>query len=392
MKRLYLALASFALTTLSLYAQPSGYTTDGYYRVRNKGSERYIYVKDNTGSYNLDVVDYGAIQLWKNPSRTISDPSSVIYIRQVTDKKYDLEAQGTGIYKLVQHYVTINHMTDGSYEVYASQSGVTKYLSDISTSDTRERGTLGDGGKLNYRKWYVDKIDPSKEVNYFGLKPTVEAQGKWYCPFYAAFPFRTVSPGMKVYTISIVDVAQKVAVLKEVEGDVPASTPVIVECQSENPSDNRIDLLMQSAPAIKGNLLRGTFFANDERPASKDSYVRYDAGSMRVLGTDGGKLTFVSTGKSIVQLEVYVNYQDVVYDCLAANHSYLPVPASMPAEFSVMTEEEYQKLGISGVRQDGKADAEGIYTMQGVQLSRKADTDGLPAGIYLVNGRKTVVR
>ena len=153
MKRLYLALASFALTTLSLYAQPSGYTTDGYYRVRNKGSERYIYVKDNTGSYTLDVVDYGAIQLWKNPSRTISDPSSVIYIRKITDNKYDLEAQGTGIYKLVQHYVTINHMTDGSYEVYASQSGVTKYLSDISTSDTRERGTLGDGGKLNYRKW-----------------------------------------------------------------------------------------------------------------------------------------------------------------------------------------------------------------------------------------------
>ena len=64
----------------------------------------------------------------------------------------------------------------------------------------------------------------------------------------------------------------------------------------------------------------------------------------------------------------------------------------MPAEFSVMTEEEYQKLGIDGVRQDGKADAEGIYTMQGVQLSRKADTDGLPSGIYLVNGRKTVVR
>lgn len=376
----------------SAFAQDSGIDGDGYYRVRNKGSQRYIYIRDNTGDYSLDVVDYGALQLWKNIDRAVSDPSSVIYVKQVAAGKYDLQAQGTGAYRLVQHYVDIAEKSDGSYEVSASQSGVTKYLSDISNSDVRERGTMGDGGKLNYRKWIADKVRSTNAENYFGVKPTVTIGGKRYRPFYADFPFTTVSDGMKVYYINTVDTHFGVAVLKEIKGVVPRATPVLVECASANPSDNRIEISDVEGTAVTGNLLKGVYFANDERPKSKDAYVKFDASSMRVLDAVDGKLTFTTSGGSITELEVYVNYNDVIYDCIAANHCYLPVSASVQGDLRVITESEYKGLGIDGVAQDKEETADGVFSLQGVRMRADNDTQGLPNGVYIIGGHKVAVK
>lgn len=384
----FVTLAGFS----SAFAQDSGIDGDGYYRVRNKGSQRYIYIRDNTGDYSLDVVDYGALQLWKNIDRAVSDPSSVIYVKQVAAGKYDLQAQGTGAYRLVQHYVDIAEKSDGSYEVSASQSGVTKYLSDISNSDVRERGTMGDGGKLNYRKWIADKVKSTNAENYFGIKPTVIVGDKYYRPFYADFPFTTVSDGMKVYYINTVDTHFGVAVLKEIKGVVPRATPVLVECASANPSDNRIEISDVEGTAVTGNLLKGVYFANDERPKSKDAYVKFDASGMRVLDAVDGKLTFTTSGGSITELEVYVNYNDVIYDCIAANHCYLPVSASVLGDLRVITESEYKGLGIDGVAQDKEETVDGVFSLQGVRMRADNDTQGLHKGVYIIGGHKVTVK
>lgn len=393
MKRLLLTF-SFALAACAaVTAQDSGIEGDGYYRVRNKGTERYIYVKDNTGDYYADIVDYGAVQLWRGIERTVSDPASVIYICKVSSGKYDLRAQGTGTYELVQHHVEISLKSDGAYEVSASQSGVTKYLSDISSSTTLDRGILGDGGRLNNRKWIVDKIETGDETNYFGVTPTVSADGKWYCPFYAAFPFSVASEGMKVYYIDIVDKGLGVAVLKEIKGTVPSSTPVIIECSSQNPSDNRLDIKMKDVAAIKGNLLKGTYFANEERPKSKDSYTLMDTNKIRVLNVVDGKLSYDIAGPSVVELLLYINYEDVLRNCVAANHSYLAVDESAQDVMQVLTEEEYLKVGIDGVVADNKEElSAGVFNMQGVRLRDNGDTTGLPSGIYIVDGRKVCVK
>lgn len=63
MKRLLLVLHAFVLA-LAASAQFNG---DGYYRVKNVGSERYITVRDNRGSVNVGTTsaDMGAVELYK---------------------------------------------------------------------------------------------------------------------------------------------------------------------------------------------------------------------------------------------------------------------------------------------------------------------------------------
>ena len=135
MKRFLLLAFGIVAVASSLYAQ---YTTDGYYRVRNRGSQRYIYLRDNTGSYDMtrNVGDFGALQLWKGEEQTISDPSTLIYIKKKSEQQFDLQGQGTGIYALVSRYVDVGQVTSGpfkgSYTVSATQSGVTKYLAIMS--------------------------------------------------------------------------------------------------------------------------------------------------------------------------------------------------------------------------------------------------------------------
>ena len=123
-----------SLSLASAIAQsPTGIVGDNYYRVHNLASERYIYVTDNKDYYDMthDAEDFQAIQLWKDASKTISDPASVIFIEK-HGSKYDLKAQGTGIYDLtstyqengVGYYVTIEQKGEGIYEVSAEKRGV----------------------------------------------------------------------------------------------------------------------------------------------------------------------------------------------------------------------------------------------------------------------------
>ena len=335
MKRFLASLFAVLASVMPLLAQ---FTSDGYYRVQNFGTKRYLYVKDNTGSYDMhrDVGDFAAIQLWKTESMTVSDPSCLMYIKKMGTDLYDLTAQGTGIYAMVQRYVDVHQVTAGAmrgtYTVSATAAGITKYLSDNELSSV-DRGTLGTGGNSPYRNWNVYAVSASGDT-YFGITPNVQTGGKYYYPFYATFPFRLYSSGMKAYIISKVD--RDLAVLSEVKDVVPALTPVLIECSSATPSGNRLDLTTSSASPLTGNEMKGVLFCNNSRPKSKDAITAYNASTMRVLGvTAAGKLGFVSESDNLV------TYNGTRY--LPANQAYLTVSADAPSELTIVTEEEYQK-------------------------------------------------
>ena len=82
--------------------------TDGFYRVQNRGSQRYLYVKDCTGSVSTLGADMGALELWPRLEDAQSDPGSVIYLRKV-ESAYDLTSQGTGVYEITGRYMSINY-------------------------------------------------------------------------------------------------------------------------------------------------------------------------------------------------------------------------------------------------------------------------------------------
>lgn len=317
---------AFLICALGVSAQ---FTGNGYYRVHNKATSRYIYVLDNTGRINLQTAsaDMGAIELYKDTARLHHDPATVIYARLVSAGKYDLEAQGTGVHQIIGYYVDVYQMSDGSYQVYAEG----KYLDDNETSD-RDLGFLGTERTGDYRRWYINAMDQAS--NYFGILPTIQLGDKYYKPFYAAFPFSFASTGMKAYYIK--QVHRNAAILQEVTGVIPAATPVFIECSSAQQWHNKLQIAPAGTPAsLPGNLLRGVYFNNPNRCKSADARTANNPVTMRTLAVSAdGRLCFVKKSS-----------QALPY--MPANEAYLSVPSTVADTLFVMTEEEYRLYSIA---------------------------------------------
>lgn len=371
MKKFLLAAACFATSMLNAQTLESG-----FYRVNNLASQRYVYVYDNTGKINPETTsaDMGAIELWKDHSRTISDPASIIYINNLqANNQYDLESQGTSVYKIIEYHVQLWEK-GGTWNLYVCNNGMCKYLDDDEMSDVPD-GQLGTLTKGDYRKWVVTPVDTEK--NYFGIKPNHTAGEKHYKSFFADFAFSFNGSGMKAYYIS--EVYKHIAVVKEIKDEVIApNTPVIIECSSEEAEDNKLNLFYKQGATPAGNLMKGVYFNNPKRPKSKDARTKYDANTMRILGIlSDGKLGFV-TSKD---------------EYLAANEAYLVVPEGTPADMVLMTEEElaeYKKNeGLSIDKIQAAKQTKGVYSLTGEKVADKM-SDKLPKGVYIVDGKKTI--
>lgn len=340
MRRLFFLFVYIAVLVSDMSAQ---FTEDGYYRVQNFGTQRYLYLTDNTGMYdmNRDVGDFGALQMYMGQEKTISNPACILFIKKY-GSQIDIQGQGVGIYQIVSRYVDLHTVTTGAfkgtYTVSASEAGLTKYLDDEVTNREYEQGYVGLNRSSPYRNWLIHPVNSSSDDNYFGITPLFSLNGKYYYPFYASFPFKTVSTGMKVYKVSTVDVELGYAVLSEVTGVVPGQTPVLIECASNAPTNNRLDLIVSSDSPLAGNHLLGAMFCNYERRrASRDAVTTFNPDVMRVIGvTSEGKLGYVTNTQYLNQIEG---------SCyIPANTSFLSVPLGSPAEMTVVTEAEYSVI------------------------------------------------
>jgi hypothetical protein len=367
-KIVFLSLALLAVSFA--HAQLNG---NGFYRVQNNKTGRFVYITDDKGNISMSTTsaDLYAIILWKNFNKAVSDPASVIYIQKV-GTQYDFQSQGTGIYSIIGYYVNLRANSDGTYYAYATSSGLTKYLGDSEFSDSPD-GYLTSEGSGEYRKWKVNPIKQD-DGSYFGVKSEFKDATGYYASFYAAFPFSFFSTGMKAYYIS--KVKGNMAVIKEVGSDViPASTPLIIKCASDNTSENKLNIQTNSLVAPSENLLHGVYFQNSEQ--THYNQVAYNPSTMRVLGTmSNGAVGFI---KSTISF-------------LPANKSYLIVPAGTPDELKLVTEEDYT-AGVEDISINDKKPAKGTYTLTGVRVSDDSSSlVGLHPELYIVDGKKVVIR
>lgn len=383
MKKILLVFITIILTT-NIAAQLNG---DGYYRVQNYVTKRYVYIIDNKGGVDIPTsrVDMGAIILWKDFEKAASDPASVIHIKNVKGAEHDLYAQNTSTLDITGGYhVKIRDNKDGTYMASGTAHGVTIYLSDVSKSST-PYGFMNDGTG-DYRKWHIIPINQDND-KYFGVKADVNSNGYYYTTMYANFPFSTTSPDTKVYTIC--NVKDNIAIIREETGDIAAGTPVIFRCNTNKPLDNKLDIHYSDVAAIKDNCLQGTYYCNSEY--NHINRVANNKTTMRVLGTmSNGELGFITA------------------DCeyMPANKAYLVVSADTPQEIPIMTEDEYQVYldnkqneepkeeplpnGIQRIESDNNK-SYGIYTILGVKISDNPnDIDNLPKGLYIINGKKYI--
>lgn len=343
MRRLLFFLSLITVLISNVSAQ---FTTDGFYRVQNYGTTRYLYLTDNTGSYDMkrDIGDFGALQLFKGKEKTISDPASILYIKKY-GSQIDIQGQGAGIYKIVNRYVDLTYLSSGSfkgtYEVSASESGVTKYLDDEEANRDVEDGFVGTNRSRPYRNWYIHPVNSTGD-NYFGITPleSLNFNGKYYYPLYAAFPFQPASTGVKVYKVSKCDYQLGYAVLSEITGLVPARTPVLIECSSPAATNNRLDLIDSSESPLTDNCLSGVFFCNYDRMhrySWSSCITEFSPASMRVIGTTSqGKLGFVTSTRYMKEIE------GTYY--LPANTSFMYVSSNCPSELTAITEAEYNQI------------------------------------------------
>lgn len=333
---------------------------DGYYRVQNALTKRYAYLMDNRGSFDPQTTsaDVQALHLYSGFVRASSDPASVFYLNNVNGSSYNIAGQGTSLYGFLGEYLKIikGKSIDGiqSYYAYASKSGFTKYLGDIRSDLSSERGNPSVDAKGDDRLWYIDAISNTGDNNYFGIAPTLTAGGKYYYPFYAGFPFAAYSSDMNFYVVSRIEPEFGVVVISRLSGNVPASTPVIVECANPLATDNRLTIGPSGSNAsVPSNYLRGVYFDND----MKTHYNRtpYDKNTMRSLAVENGKLVF-SKGD---------------YEFCPRNQAYLLLPnaaACAVDTYQIMTDSEFDAY----VDELTKLNPDGYYRMQNTQTKRYA--------------------
>ena len=298
----------------------------GYYRVQNTYTNRYISIEDNNpNNYpisNSGTVNMSGIKTYKPGVKVSTSPSTIIYVYNVKGSQYDMEGQGSSIHYLTggKTYVTLKVQNDGSYQAYGSYAKVKLYLKDDSDPDKEEAYLKPNSKSEIAMNWWARPVDTENE--YLGILPDVEVGGKFYGTIFAAFPFRLVSSGMKAYCVT--SASGSGFTMQEITGDIPAVTPVIIECSSKDPANNKI-LPVETDPELGyPNLLYGVFC---DRVSSRFVNAElYNSSYYRTIGTYNGKLAFRKATAADLTQDAY----------LKANKAYLIVNPSNASDVLVL--------------------------------------------------------
>lgn len=372
MKRKVLISLFSILTAFQATAQ----VANGYYRVQNNASSRYITLRDNavgTVDYSSTNVDLSNIVTWSGFDKVKSNPASIIYVEQ-HDSKYDLKVQGTGIYAITggRTYLELRPK-DSGYILAVTYNGMEGRLYD-SEEDVDGEGYVKRSGNSAYQYWSFIPVDT--ENNYIGLQPTVQVGDNYYGTLYASYPFKAASSGIKFYYVDAI--AEGKCQLQEITSEViPAATPLVFMCSSNDPANNKVTPVTDETTAPAGNMLGGTYFASTT--SGHKVNVRYDESSMRVLGkNDAGELAFVKATSDYLTKKHYI----------PMNTCWLNIPEEYTGEFKALSSGDY--TGIRNINADTKTNkADGtIYTLTGT----KANAKTLRPGIYIQSGKKIIVK
>lgn len=369
-----------ALAPLSAFAQFNG---SGWYRAQSQASQRYLTVVDPKKIYRSgDNIFLGGLNCLPDfEDGVVCNPATICWFEQkaVSGSIYSINLIGQGLNfdQRVNGSASLNiWATANGCWLYGSGSGLTRYIYDPAVSYS-PYVPYTRTGRSNSDLWNMLPVN-SLAGQYFGIRPDVQvtADGSYWATLYAGFPF-VPTEGMKVYTVSKVE--NGYAVIKEITGTAPKETPLLIRCAGSTVAQNIVTLksYYEQVSGVGINYLRGNYYCYIDPSRKKEHNVlAYNATTMRMLGTDGdGRAAFVKS--------------DIEY--VPANKAYLLVNASTPATLKVVTEEEYT-AGVETVTIDGAVPAarQGVYSLDGQRLG---DTpDGLPKGIYIVNGKKVVIK
>lgn len=365
-KLILYALHFFFLFNICAYAQD---ITPGYYRVTNVGlssyggtikgktvkEECYAYVAN--GSYIMAKgsgakQNIQSMQMFTGIDNAVVSPQTVVYITK-QGNNYDLEAQGKTLSQIAGGYdikVELVYGTTDTYTLTTTVSGIAASLWVDKTKTgmynmegdmaypTNYQATTTSQGEDAYRQWKIVPISTTSN-NYAAVNACLkvkdeedETKYKYYAPYYASYPFKLASPGMKAYYVSSIN--DKKYTLQEITSEViPGATPVIIECPSNNPTDCKIEPLRGDYGSISGNKLKGVYFCNlSMSPTTySDCRTEFKSESMRVWAVKDGKLILTNNPDKTRAVPLALSGYSGIW--LRPNESYLAdVPSTAAAE------------------------------------------------------------
>ena len=348
-------LLTLTLITLNIIGATAQYSGSGYYRLYNYGIQSkasktaYCWVSYNYLKINKQALgsqDVEALALYdKNVASPVSAPSTVVYISNTgtysSGKTVDLEAQGAKVSSITGTTLKLYQNSNNTYSLYGTGTYEgTGYTIWLYSSTAQKSGhyiasSISKNKADAYKQWVLEPITSDGD-NYFGITPTLEVNGKYYQPFYASFPFKFASSGMKAYYVSAITTSSYT--LTEITAETkPGKTPMLIECSSKDPSNNRLELLYGVGTSVASkNKLKGTYFCNDfvsgQYVGSTPNRVTFDASTMRVWNVENGKLV-LSTATDNLHTSYYYDEEapdpeDLKNGYINANTSYLVVDAA----------------------------------------------------------------
>ena len=185
---------------------------------------------------------------------------------------------------------------------------------------------------------------------------------------------------MKAYAVD--SETDETCTLKDIGNEIPAKTPVVIECAGDNAADNKLTPLESSSVSVSTNYLKGVMFCYpvllknrgqviERRDNPYWNTVDYDVFTMRVLAVEDGKLVFKTAGEDL--------------DYMPANKSYLSVPTSAAAVLTTDGSTAIKSIKVSRT----SSTSNGIFTLNGVRLPDNATPQ---KGVYIKDGKKIVIK
>lgn len=392
MKKITLLLLLACISIGTMHAQVKG---NGYYRVQNVTTGRYMSLttEETRGiSMQSTTVDATALLTKKKWDDVSTDPGTIFYIENKGGDQYNIIGQGSSLYKIINYYIRLKYYAkENVYRAWQSKSGGTVYLCDDDESLGKDTGYVYNNIEKTIN-WKITAVDC--ETNYLGVKPTMSANGKYYASYYAGFPFSVASPNMKVYYISSIDEKEGTATYKELTGIIPASTPVIIECGSKNPAENKLKPELTNPTAVKDNIMKGVYFCVGLRETAHFTSTKFEPKTMRLLSVDeNGSLVFNNDESRAYTVMIKEGasrpYKYPYIKAIPHNTGYLPVSANCPKSLKLVKE----TTGISNITLGNDNKPANVYNMEGKIVKENATSvEGLPEGIYIFKNKKYVVK
>lgn len=416
-----------AIMALPMLAQYDG---PGFYRIQNRGEAgRYISVQNDKVSEESKSISLSsgkavntaieALQLVKSRE---GNAGTILYISGNTSG-FTIEAQGMNTQKLLNDLKKgdLKLQMSSQDELFTTYQGMQIDLIDYCYDYPLKRDGFCGVATLNYirqleseykvyAKWVFRKIDNENE--YFGVNPNegIKIGNKYYTTLFTGFAYQ-LSEGMKAYYIDQHNysstIAEPIAELKEItDGIVPAATPVIIECSSNDVANNKVTLLNDDLNPITGNQLKGRVFCyipTEKEDQSMKNALEFNKNTMRILGLKDikrGEQGEIIDAKLALVSEANNNYnntQALNKGYIPANKAYLPISSADAAATSdgitLLLPDEYAiAASISKVTSEDSFNDNGIYTLTGIKVKEGNSTEKLPSGIYIIGGKKHIIK